>query len=212
MNEEKVFDYSPVFLEEENTVPAEPIHMSQDLKRQLDLDKLYKDYNWYVENAVDRLVDSFDLNERIRNKIRNYIKSNNPKDNYDSIDLFVQYFERNNPPIMSSEVWDVLTNFKVKREGGIKAFKDRVFSSRNYDWYISKVLLEFNHFELFTKIKEMYDKYVKVYPMSIPENLIKFLCYLELKKIKCKECTIKNIGITGTTLKKYRKRFKELGL
>ena len=205
-----IFDYSPLYEEEKPVIVKNDIHISRNLKRQLNLDKKFQDYNWYVDDILEKLINTFDLSEKVRNSIKVYIKNNNPSNNFDIITLFLNYVDRRNPPITSTEIWKQIRQLKVKTEGGVKSFKDRVFKERNYDWLIVKTLSKFppETFKIFKIIKEKYNIYVKVYPESNPINLIKALCYVELKKIT--KCTLKTIGLTGPTSKKYRNRFNGL--
>ena len=207
-----VYDYSPTYEDDSPIIVNNDIHISRDLKRALKLDKSFQDYNWYVDDSMEKLINVFELSEKVRNNIKTYIKNKNPKDNFDTITLLLDYVDERNPPITSSEIWDQITNLKVKKEGGVDYFKDRVFKERNYDWLIVKTLSKFppETFKIFPIIKEKYNIYIKEYPESNPIILTKALCYRELKKIT--KCTLDMIGLTGQTSKKYKKRFKGLKL
>ena len=212
-NDEKIIDYFPTFEENDKVQVQDKKGISKDLKRALNLDKKYQDYNWYVDDVIEKLVNSFDLSMEVKNVIKYYIKTGEPNNNFDVITIFLKYVDNRNPPITSSEIWKSVKTLKVKQEGGVNYFKDSIFKERDYDWLITKTLSKFpsETFKIFPKIKKKYHVYKKTYPESIAEKLIKSLCYVELKKMNIK-CTLKMIGLTGVTSKKYKNRFKELGI
>jgi len=207
VNPLKTIEYAIIHIEDEGNTTQKPSTISKDLKRQLNLDKKYQDYNWHVDFVIDTFITGFDVSEKIRKNIIYYIKVRNPTNNGEVIEAFLDFVKERNPPITNTEIWDEVSKLK-----GGALFKDKIFVERNYDWYITNILYRFppECFELLPIIKEKYDIYQKHYSDSNPLVLIKFLCYRELKKIT--KCTLKMLDITTFSNMKYKERFEELGL